>query len=679
MEPRYKHLLSPIKVGKFVLKNRVTAGNSLPHFLQGPEPYPAAPVIAHFANKAKGAAMVTCMGINNFTNGKQLPMNMDMSHFPDFDLYHCSCQNYLLELTDTIHFYHSLAGMSIFVGPPSFYPLMKMKKESVIQQDVNGVHHDKEKPFGIPVLEEYEIEQIEAHKLPHEYEEETLDKIAESYAEQAAILKMLDFDMLNLHFAYRANLPAKFMSPITNRRTDQWGGSLENRMRFPLMVLKRIRDRIGQDMLLEMLWSAEDVEGGYTLDESVAFLREASKYIDIVQLRTPEVDPAHPTGFTAEETPFLHYAAYVKERVDHLLVATIGGYQDLELCDKAIADGKADLIVMSRAWLSNTDLGQLMNEGRGEDIVPCLRCNKCHGGGEKDPFHSICSVNPVIGLEHKVERMILPTAGGKNIGVVGGGPAGLRCAMYLADRGHQVTVYEATGSLGGAIKHSDYAGFKWPLRRYKNFLMEQVAKRDQITVKLNTYATAEMLQAEGYDSIVAAVGAKPVLPPIPGLQEQEYVFAEEAFEKPESLGRKVVIIGGGEVGVEVGIHLAQKGRHVTVLEMRDTLAADTTKIHYRSMFENAWLAEPNFHWVLNARVTSVEAGKVTYKLTDGADHGEQSIAADSIVVSAGRAALTEEALAFYGISPEFRFIGDCDRASSLQHANRTAFAAAMTL
>jgi len=677
MQPKYKSLLSPLKVRGFVLKNRMSAANSLPHFLQGPEPYPADSVISHYANKAKGASIVTCMGINNCTIGKQFPMDLDFGHFPDFDLYDCNCQNYLLQLADTIHFYDSIAAMGIFVGPPSSYPLMRKKQANIVQGNVNGASGDIERPFDTPNMDEFEIELIEAHKLPHEYDEETLEKIAKSYAEQAGILNMLDFDMLSLHFAYRGNLPAKFMSPITNHRTDQWGGSLENRMRFPLMVLKAVREQVGEDFLIEILWSAEDLEGGYTLADTVTFLKEASKYIDIVQLRAPDADPAHPTGFNPEETPFLHYSEYVKKHVDNLIVATIGGYQDLDTCERAIAEGKTDLISMARAWISNPDYGRLALEGRNEDVVPCLRCNKCHGRGETDPFQSVCSVNPIIGLEHKIDRMIQPVRKLKTVAIIGGGPAGMRCAMYLADRGHHVTIYEQSDKLGGAIIHSDYVDFKWPLRKFKDFLIYQVNKRDNITIKLNTKATPDLLKAENYDVIISAIGAVQIAPPISGLSDSKHIcFAEKAFMNHESLGKNVVVIGGGEVGVEAGMYLAEHNHHVTVLEMRDTLAADTTKIHYRSMFQEAWEALPLFHAVTGAKVIAVNDQAVTYIDKDGK---ENTISADSIVISAGAKAKTDEALSFYGITGEFHMIGDCRKPATIQETTRSAFATAVTI
>jgi 2,4-dienoyl-CoA reductase-like NADH-dependent reductase (Old Yellow Enzyme family)/thioredoxin reductase len=610
-------------------------------------------------------------------------MDLDFGHFPDFDLYDASSQNYLLQLADAIHFYGALASMSMFVGPPSGFPLMVRKKAGSAGTNSAAVPEtgrEEGTPFLTPPpMDEFTIELIDAHRPPEAYTEAELEKIARSYAEQVGILTTLDFDAVSLHFAYRANLPAKFLSPLVNNRKDQWGGSRENRMRFPLMVLKAVREALGPKKLLEIVYSAEDPPGGYTLDDSAAFLNAAAEYIDIVQLRAPMVDPAHPTGFTLEETPFLHYAEYIKARVKGLAVATIGGYQDPELSEAAIAEGKADLIAMSRAWLSNQEYGLLVQEGRGDDVAPCLRCNTCHGRGKNDPFQSICSVNPVIGLEHRIDRMILPVTRKKKVAVVGGGPAGMLCAIHLADRGHTVTLYEAADQLGGLIRHADYVDFKWPLRRYKEYLVRQVAKRGGITVKLNSPAEAGVLRNAGYDAVVAALGAAPLRPSFPGIEKHPAVFtAPEAIAggKGSLPGKKAVIIGGGEVGEETGIFLARQGYDATVLEMRDMLAADSVMIHYYSMFKQAWEAEPSFHGIVNATVCGLSESIVSYQ------NGEGRIVeapADSVIVSVGMKAKTEEALLLYGTAPEFYMIGDCNTAATVQQAVRSAYATAMRI
>ena len=263
----------------------------------------------------------------------------------------------------------------------------------------------------------------------------------------------------------------------------------------------------------------------------------------------------------------------------------------------------------SQSWISNPNYGQLAYEGNKEDVVPCLRCNKCHGRGKNDPFVSVCSVNPIIGLEHMIDKLVVAPTTSKNVAIIGGGPAGMKGAMELYDRGHKVTLYEATDTLGGAIKHSDYVDFKWPLRNFKNYLIHQVAKRD-ITVLLNTKVTPDMIKDQNYEVVLAALGAQPIKPSIPGIDNEHVVFATESFINPDTLGRDVVVIGGGEIGVEAGMNLAKKGHNVTVLEMRDTLAADTTLIHYRETFEAAWEALDSFSYILNARCSGIKGNEV---------------------------------------------------------------------
>ncbi len=666
--PKYKHLLSPLKVRGYVFKNRLVAANSLPHFLQGPERYPADTVIAHYENKAKSAAVTTCMGINNFSAGLQMPMDADFSHFPDYDLYDTNCQNYLMQLADSIHFYDSVACMGIFVGPPSCYPVMKW--------EIGEVPPHEPGEMAPPAPRHFTIEKVPGHNLPHEYTDEQLEKIITSYCEQAEILSLLDFDMVSIHMCYRGNLPGKFISPLTNKRTDEYGGSLENRMRWPLKMLKAVRERIGKNRLIEIIWSFEDEEGGYSIDDTVAFLNEAKQYIDLVQLRAKNVDDAHPTGFELQEVPFLEKAAYIKERVEGLVIGTVGGYHNPDTCDKAIAEGKADLIYAGRAYISNPNYGQLVAEGRDDDIVPCLRCNKCHGRGPNDPFVSVCSVNPCIGLEQKVARMTTPVTRQKNVAIIGGGPAAMRCACYLDDRGHKVTIFEKSDKLGGAIKHSDYVSFKWTLREYKDFLIHQMDKRENITVKLNTAVTPDDLKKENFDVIIAALGATPAVPPIKGIDSVDVHSANDAFVDPDSLGHDVVVIGGGEVGVEAAMHLEEKGHHSTVIEMRDKLAADATMIHYREMLEAAWDKHTNADALLGCPVTEVKPGEVCYTDKDGKPG---SVKCDSIVVSAGMIPNKDEALAFYGIAPEFYMLGDCKKPATVQQATRQAYAIAQRI
>ena len=412
--------------------------------------------------------------------------------------------------------------------------------------------------------------------------------------------------------------------------------------------------------------------GGYTLEDAAEYLKLFEPYVDIAQIRASEADPNHPTSFNPEETPFLRQAAYMKEHGVKMLIASVGGWQDPNTCERALAEGKIDLVSMARAWVSNPDYGKLVYEGRAEDIVPCLRCNKCHGRGPHDPFVSVCSVNPKIGIEHRLHYLGSAPERVKKVAVIGGGPAGMKAAMDLCDRGHQVTLYEITDSLGGAIKHADFVDFKWTLKQFKDYLIRQVTKRD-IDVRLNTLATPEMIEAQGYDAVVVAAGAHPSKSPIPGLDGENVIFATQALMGEKPVGRNVVVIGGGEVGVETAMHLAKTGHVATVLEMRGELAADSTFVHYRSMFQEAWEAIPDFHSVVNARCTRVEQGKVWYLDQDNQEH---ALEADTVVVSAGMTPLQKEAMGFYGTAPHVYMIGDCVKPGTVQQAMRQAFATA---
>ena len=673
---KYPHVLSPLVVRGHVLKNRLEVSNSLPHFLQGNEPFPAESVITHYANKAKaGAAIVTCMGINNFSRDMIVPMEADFTHFPDFDLYNPACQNYLMQMADAIHYHGAVACMGFFVGPPSGYPLQKPdgSLEILRLSDIANsrpLSEEEVDPFGQSDMMTRSVKAALLNTTP-----EHMEFIADSLAQQVKILKFLDFDMVSIHLCYRGQLPTQFLSPLTNTRKDEYGGSLENRAKFPLMCLKKIREAAGRDMIVEILFSGEEPEGGYTMDEGVEFLKMAEPYVDIVQFRAGEADPNHPIPFEQEHTPFLKYAENAKKKGLKMKVACVGGFHYFDDVEAAVAEGKVDIVSAARAFISNPNYVQLMQEGRADDLVPCLRCNKCHGRGPHDPFVSVCSVNPRIGIEHRLDVLESPAQPSMRIAVIGGGPAGMKTAMDLCDRGHKVTLYEAEDHLGGAIYHADFVPFKWTLRDFKQYLIHQVEKRP-IDVKLNTRATPEMVQAEGFDMVISALGASPAKPPIPGLDKPHVMVATESMIHPETVGHNVVVIGGGEVGVEAGMNLAQKGHEVTVLEMTHMLAPESTAIHYYSMFKDAWEKLPGFHSVVKATVTAVEDDRVTYLDAEGVEH---AIPCDSVVISLGMRAKTDEALAFSSTADRFAIIGDCKKPATVQQAMRQAYAVAHSI
>ena len=659
MTNAYPNLLRPIKIGKFVLKNRMQSSNSLPHFSQGPEEYPAEATIAHFVGRARtGAAFVTFAGMDDNIDNPPLPDTLDVSHFPDFDIHNAKCQNYLVEMIEAMHYTGSIVSGSLFSANKKYRYTHPDGTEEIV---------DANPPVDVGLGATAMAYQF----VGDEISAEDLHKIAVSYGQRAAFYKRLGFDAVTIHMSYRAQLPGQLLSPLSNTRTDEYGVTFEGRCKFPLEMLSEVRKAVGNDMLIEIQFSAEEPEGGYTVEEGIEFLKLAQKYVDIVQVRSAEGDPNHPIPFELNPTPFLELAGRIKAEGLDFVVSNVGGYFDPADADKAIADGMLDMVAMARAWISNPNYGELLYEDRADDIVPCLRCNKCHGRGKNDIMTTCCSVNPKFGFEMVDRYLTTAPKGVKEIAVIGGGPGGMRTALYLADRGHKVTIYEAEGELGGAIRHADYVPFKWTLRDYKDYLIYQVDKKG-IKVVLNTKATPEMV-ADRYDAVVAAVGAQPIIPRIPGADGENVTVATDAIMHKEKIGHQVVVIGGGEVGVETGMFLAQNGHEVTVVEMRDELAADTTVMHYRSMFQAAWEAIPNFHYVLNATAKEITADHVTYTDKEGTDH---DLPADSVILSVGMRSKTDEALSFYGTNPGFYMVGDCRKPGTIQTTNRSAYVTA---
>lgn len=660
MNTPYPHLLQPIQIGKFILKNRMQSSNSLPHFSQGPEKYPATATISHFLGRSRnGAGFITFAGFEDTVNAPPFPDTLDMSHFPEFDLRNAQCQNYMVELIEAMHGQNTLISGSLFSANRTYR----------YEDDHGNVEFVDANPR---VSMDIGAAAMMSPTIGDDVPAENLVKIAKSFGQRTAVYKRLGFDAVTIHMSYRAQLPGQLLSPLTNHRTDAFGGSFENRVRFPLMMLEEIKKVAGNDMLIEIQFSGVEPDGGYTMEEGINFLRLAEPYVDIVQVRSSEGDPNHPIPFELKKMPFLELAAEIKKAGLSMLVSNVGGYFDPALADQAIADGKLDLVAMARAWISNPNYGELLLEDRAEDIVPCLRCNKCHGRGKRDLMTTVCSVNPKFGFE-AVDRYIEASSSGisRTVAIIGGGPGGMRTAIYLADRGHSVTIYEAESQLGGAIKHADYVPFKWTLKDYKDYLIAQVNKR-KIQIVLNTRATPQMIDGQ-YDVVIAAVGAQPVVPPIPGAGGDNVTIATDAIINSHKIGQHVLIIGGGEVGVETGMFLAQQGKDVTVIEMRGELAADTTLMHYRSMFQAAWEAIPNFHYVLNARAKAITSNSVSYEDQSQILH---TIPADSVVLSVGMRAKSAEALSFYGTAKRFYMVGDCKQPGTIQTTNRSAYCVA---
>ncbi len=655
---RYPHVLSPLCVRGKVLKSRFVSSNALPHYLQGPETYPNDQVIGHLVSLARnGAAIVT---FADWTNPMQRQSpNEDGKRFPMYDLSDPSVENYFCQMTDQIHALGSYMSMAIMPFTAPFPGYDVSHEEPVSMEQAAAAGNVRAIMSGGAGCEE----------LTHEM----IREIIEQQAQVALRYKKLGFDMCTLHFAYRITLFARFLSPMTNHRTDEYGGSVAGRARFLIELATRIKELCGQDFLVEVQISAtEPFPGGMTIEQTIETAKLCEGCVDIFQFRAGDANTNHPTGYNSREHQYAVLAdcAAVKKSGTSILCEPIGGFQDLGDAEEIIASGKADLIGAARALFIDPDYYQKAIEGRGEDVLPCVRCNKCHVPSLEGDWNSICTVNPEIGIVHNLGYLTRPAGPSKRVAIAGGGPAGMRAALMCASRGHDVTIYEASDALGGQLKLMDAPTFKWPLARYRRYLVDQVRKAG-IRVLLSTPATPELLTPEGYDVVIAALGATPVRPPVPGAEKAATIF--DLFGHEEKFGHRCVVIGGSESGTEAGIYLAENGHETVVLTRQDILAPDATPIHYRETFEEYYATLPTFSFITGASATAIGDGYVEYR--DRA--GElRRIECDSVVALGGMQPHQQQAMALYPCADRFYMIGDCREVGNVFTANRTAYLAA---
>ena len=624
MNRRYEHLLSPIRVRNFVLKNRMINSQSVSQELQGPQIYPDEPYQRYTTDYAKnGAAMV------NITIGSWPDEKGGHGPIDQFYMENRKVLNAYAKQIDRIHAFSSLVSGNVMVNFGRTQ-ISEIHDESVLtfRGDYGG---GPGFVYG---------------KLPAVTKEQMKQGIAEA-ARHAAEIASMGVDCINIHMSYRSGILATSLSPALNQRKDEYGGSPENRVRLPLELFRAVREAIGENKLIQCQVSGiEEPPYGYSVEDFLYFCEKAAEYVDIFQIRGWDGSTSHTStyNFSAHEPYCLQFAEAFKKRGIKALCAPVGGFQNPDDMEKFIAEGKTDLICMARALICDPEFAKKLMQGRGEDVVPCIRCDRCHG--------AVCSVNPKIGLAHVMGDMFDPPEAVKKVAVIGGGPAGMKAALTAAERGHQVTLFEAQDHLGGQLIHADYMSFKVPLRQYKKYLIRQVGKAG-VDVHLNTRATREMLAAGGYDAVIAACGAVPRKLDIPGVSQENVYAPIDIFGHEDALGQRVLVVGGGETGAETAAHLRNMGKDVTVMT-RQKRICDNYESHAERVFRELLEGIPV---IPHAQITKIEGNIITYIDESGT---EQTSKADSVVMASGVLANVDECMKFADTAPQFFVVGDSD-------------------
>lgn len=671
----YPHLFSPIEIGGRRVKNRVVASaQASPHGVTpGMNGYDNASEYQaqYMGLLARGGAGI----VNTGHLGVDPRYELGALRYA-FDFFSDRLHNYQLPILhlmcDNVHAYGALASIELNHGGDICTPFEGNK--------VLGPMNE-ERPDGRVVVAMDRAE---------------MERVAEYFANAARVAKLGGFDMINVHAAHNWLL-GKFLSPISNKREDEFGGSPENRARFVAMVLKAIRDEVGSDLLISMRYSvAELVAGGATLEESIRSIQVLAPYVDVIHCSAGKVDNIQSSNFLFPSAFVSHgvntyLAREVKKHFPDKAVEAIGGISDPAMADKLIADGSCDLVAMARSFIADNDWAQKAHEGMTEDIRPCIRCLRCLAESVNFSGHRTCSVNPARVLFQTLPKSTMPTPL-KKVVVVGGGPAGMQAANELALKGHQVVLMEKGDKLGGRLSFADHVGFKQDLRRYRDYLITQVNKRENLKICLNTEATPERIQAEAPDALVVAVGAANFYPPIPGAHLPGVIHGSDLFGHEEQAGAHAVVIGGGTVGCELTIQLHTLGKKVDLVEMGDELM-EADKFDYPDQ-RDITLYYVNHKWDMSSKSTvetpeidtvHIHTGTRCVSIqengveVEGKDGAKRFIAADTVILATGLKPDKAMLAQFEGLAHDVLFIGDCQKPGTIYNTSTSGYYAAMQL
>lgn len=637
MQRKFPHLSSPITLGRTTFRNRIFSapmgGTDITNDgCIGPKS------TAFYELRAKGGAgavTVSELMVHPATDGSHA------YHLDESILNSLACATYT---ADAIRRHGAIPSLELshsgqFAGT---YMTDKEKQHSLHQWG----HSDGVRADGVPV-----------RALP----QELIDDIVAAYGHAAGLAKRAGFEMVMIHGGH-GWLINQFLSPLFNHRKDGYGGSLENRTRFAVEVLKSVRAAVGPFFPIEFRMSgAEFAEGGYGLDEGVKIAQAVEPYADLIHVSAGTYQKTfgitHPSMFE-DHGRNVYLAAEIKKHVAKP-VAAIGGLTDPVMMEEIVASGKVDVVYMARQLLADPETPRKIEEGREEEIVHCLRCFTCMAERAATGTRR-CTVNPFIGRELDGTE-IQPAPVKKKVVVVGGGPGGLYAAYTAARRGHQVILMEKEGEVGGILKSEQAIPFKKEMYQLAH-TYELLARKAGAEIRLNTEATPETVEAEKPDALIIAAGSRPLVPPIKGLDGDNVVIVNNYYKEKDKVGDHVVVFGGGLAGCECAIHLGREGKKVEIVEMRPTLAPDAN-VRHRPLL----LAEIAKTATVHTGYKGVEVTQKGILCTDPS--GKQVLVpGDTVICALGQRSRTDVVEALRNSAPFVRVIGDAARVSTITNA-----------
>lgn len=488
-------------------------------------------------------------------------------------------------------------------------------------------------------------------ETPRELSLGEIEELIQDFILSARRAKKAGFDGVMIHMAH-GYLLQQFLSPFSNTRKDRYGGDLEGRSRFPLEILKGLRKELGDDYPLTCrLCGDEFVKGGLDLSQSILL----AKILEANGVNAIEVSAGtHETGYVITAPPFypMGFLSPLSEAIRkevRIPVGAVGRIHTPELAERLLQEGKADLIAVGRGLIADPEWPKKAQEGRPDTIRPCISCNQ--GCSDRMYFQQdiSCTVNPSVGREATFP--VEPARKKKKVLILGGGPAGLEAGLIAATRGHEVHLYEKEKELGGQLNIASVPPTKEEIKKFKEFLLREVG-RLPIRV-MHGELDGKTLNALSPDLMVVAVGGRPLKIEGPGFENEKVISAWDVLSRKKEAGRRAVIIGGGQVGLETAHFLLEEGKEITVLEMLKRVGQDMSPRTRRMVLEA--LVQNGAEILTEAKALSVENGDVVFNRAGVVDRIK---GVDSIVVAVGTAPQEVGNLDLGRSGVPIRWIGD---------------------
>lgn len=640
---KFQNMFSPIKIGNMTVKNRFVVPPMGNNFANTDGTW-SEQSKAYYAERAKGQfGLITIEATVVHDNAKGGPRKPC--------LYSDDSIESLKKITDACH----AEGAKVSV------------------QLQNAGPEGNAKNAGAPIQAATAIPSVFGKDTPVEVPTEEVYRLVKGYGQAARRAMQGGADAVEIHMAH-GYLVNSFLSPRTNKRVDEFGGSFENRMRFPRLIIEEIRKEVGDKMaILARINCSDEVAGGLDEHDSAAiaaYLEDCG--LDALHVsRAVHIKDEYMWAPTAVHGGFSADLVSEIKRAVSIPIITVGRFTEPQFAELMIREGRADLVAFGRQSLADPHMPRKAQEEKLDDMIPCIACLQGCVANMYQGHPICCLTNPFLGHEEKGFKKAETS---KKVLVVGGGVGGLCAAFVAAERGHQVTLCEQAEKLGGNMRLAAYPPGKGDITNMVRSYIVRCEKAG-VDIRTNQEVTEEFIKEMKPDAVIVATGAKTLILPIEGIDNPNIIHGSDLLDGKRTAGKKVLVVGGGMVGCEIAAFLGEQQHDVSIIEFRDRMGADMISEHRKFVMKD--FDEYGVNEIGNAKVCKFYEDGVEYETPEGERKEERGY--DSVVLSMGFRNYNPFAEKMEELGCECYVIGDAIRARRALDATREAYDVAMKL